>query len=222
MKTFQVTITGVQPLLMHADNIEWADEMDRWKLDKDNKRLSKAGDDRTPAHRWIGNLYRDEAGEIILPTENIMRALMEGGAMVLVPGGRSGKTFKAQSQSGVMPRSLGWPLLVNGKSIDPKPINALLREKDFAVHKSTVESLGFALFVKRAKIGQNKHVRVRPRFDSWSATGELVVTDEQITPDVLADILERAGSYKGLGDWRPSSPKAPGTYGIFSAGIREL
>jgi hypothetical protein len=221
MQTYQVTITGTQPLLMHADDIEWADAMERWKLDKDNKKFSKAGDDRTPAHRWLGCLYRNEAGEVIMPAENIMRCLMEGGAMVLVPGGKMGKSFKAQSQSGVMPRSIGWPLLVNGKPIDGKPLAALLQEKDFQAHREAVEKLGFSLFVKRAKIGQSKHVRVRPRFDSWQVTGELVVTDEQITESVLRDILEMAGTYKGLGDWRPSS-KTPGSYGMFTAEISAL
>jgi len=221
MQLYKVTITGVQPLLMHADDIEWADEMERWKLDKDNKKMSKAGDDRTPAHRWIGSLYRNDAGEVVLPTENLMRGLMEGGTMVLVPGGRSGKTFKAQSQSGIMPRALGWPLLVNGKPIPAKPIQDLLGEKDFAVHKETVEKLGFSLFVKRARIGASKHIRVRPRFEQWSAAGELSVIDEQITDSVLADILEMAGTYKGLGDWRPSS-KTPGTFGMFRADIERV
>lgn len=220
MQTYLVTITGTQPLLMHADDIEWADEMDRWKNDKDNKKVSKAGDDRTPAHRWMGSLYRNEAGEVIIPTENIMRALMEGGAMVPVPGGRMGKSFKAQSQSGIMPRSLGWPLFVNGKQPDGKTIAALLKEKDFTVHKETAEKLGFSLFVKRARIGASKHVRVRPRFDSWQAQGELSVTDEQINQPVLEDILEMAGKYKGLGDWRPSS-KTPGTFGMFTATVEK-
>lgn len=218
MQTYKVKIKGTQPLLMHADDIEWADEMDRWKNDKDNKKSSKAGDDRTPAFRWIGALYRNEAGEVIVPTENIMRALMEGGAMVPVPGGRMGKSFKAQSQSGIMPRTLGWQLTLGGKSIDGKLIESLLKEKDFAVHKATVEKLGFSLFVKRARIGASKHVRVRPRFDTWEAQGELSVTDEQITTSVLEDILEMAGKYKGLGDWRPSS-KTPGTFGMFESKV---
>jgi len=221
MKTYQVTITGVQPLLLHADDIEWADQMEIWKLDKDNKKSSKAGDDRTPAHRWIGCLYRNEAGEIVIPSENIMRALMEGGAMVTVPGGRMGKSFKAQSQSGILPRAIGWPLLVGGKQIDGKKIESLLHEKDFAAHKAAAEALGFSLFVKRARIGTSKHVRVRPRFDSWSAQGELSVSDEQITEDILNDILEMAGIYKGLGDWRPSS-KTPGTFGMFTAKVERV
>ena len=73
MRTYVVTITGTQPLLMHHDDIDWADTMEQWKLDKDNKKNSKAGDDRSPAFRWIGNLYRDENGAIILPTDNITR-----------------------------------------------------------------------------------------------------------------------------------------------------
>jgi hypothetical protein len=222
MKKYQVTITGTQPLLMHNDDIEWADAMARWRDDKDNKKSSKAGDDRSPAYRWIGALYRNDAGQIIVPTENVMRALMEGGAMVPVPGGKSGKTFKSQSQSGIMPNDIGWSLLINGRQIDAaKTIDALLRETNFEKHKEAVQQLGFSLFLKRAKIGSSKHVRVRPRFENWSTSGELIVTDEQITTDVLSDILEMAGKYKGLGDWRPSS-KTPGTFGMFTSMVEEI
>lgn len=221
MQTYKVTITGTQPLLMHADDIEWADQMERWRADKDNKKTSKAGDDRSPAFRWIGSLYRNEAGIVIMPTENIMRALMEGGAMVPVPGAKGNKTFKAQSQSGIMPRDIGWPVSAGSGPVKAGPvIEHLMTEKDFDVHKEAVKPLGFSLFLKRAKIGQSKHIRVRPRFENWSVTGELVVTDEQITAEVLADILEMAGKYKGLGDWRPSS-KTPGTFGTFTAAIEQ-
>lgn len=91
MRTYRVTITGTFPLLMHADNIEWADEMEAWKNDPASKKKSKAGDDRSPAHRWIGSVYHD--GKVVgIPNDNLMRALMEGGAMVPVPGGKNGKT----------------------------------------------------------------------------------------------------------------------------------
>ena len=41
---------------------------------------------------------------------------------------------------------------------------------------------GFMLYVKGAKIGQSKHVRVRPRFDRWSATGTInvIIQHDQI------------------------------------------
>ncbi len=223
MKTYQVEIQGKQPLLMHSDDIEWSDTMDKWRLDKDNKKVSRAGDDRTPAWRWLGCLYHNHE-HVVIPIANIMRNLMEAGAMVLVPGGRAGKTFKAQTQSGIMPgvkTASGWPLVVNGKPLPYAPFEELVGQKDFDKHKEAAIAHGFELFIKRAKIGASKHVRVRPKFDQWSTKGELVVTDEQITTSILEDILDCGGTYKGLGDWRPSS-KTPGFYGMFEATVKEL
>lgn len=220
-RNYRIEITSKQPMLMHADDIEWSDQMEGWKLDKDNLKGSKAGDDRSPAWRWIGNLYQD-GKQIIVPTDNIMKSLMGAGAMVLVPGGKNGKTFKSQTQSGIMPTSIGWPLLVNGKPIDYAPFKKLIGNKDFDVHKKAAQAAGFDLFVKRAKIGSSKHVRVRPRFETWSTVGEIVVVDEQITTKVLEDFFEAAGTYKGIGDWRPSAPKSPGSFGMFTATVKEI
>lgn len=76
MQDYIVTLTGKTPLLMHADSIEWADEMDRWKSNA-NKKGSRAGDDRSPAYRWLGCLYHDGTN-VGVPNDNLMRALMEG------------------------------------------------------------------------------------------------------------------------------------------------
>ncbi|SRR6266498_179873 len=220
MRNYRIEITGTQPLLMHHDDIEWADVMDSWRNDPKNKKSSKAGDDRTPAHRWIGSLYHDN-GKLVIPSENIMRAIMEGAAMVLVPGGKSGKTFKSQSQSGIVPASVGWPLIVGDKEIPSSKILELAVVSDFSIHKEMVLSLGFSLFLKRARIGTQKHIRVRPRFDIWAAAGELAVIDDQITTEVLTSILQCAGTYKGLCDWRPGS-KTPGSFGTFVANVQKL
>lgn len=220
MRDYKVTITGVMPLLVHRDSIEWADQMDRWKNDPDNKKICKAGDDRMPAYRWLGCLYHD-GDKLIIPAENIMRAIMEGGAQVLVPGGKSGKTFKSQSQSGIMPRDIGWPLTINSETIPYQPLDDLKDEPDFEVHQQTCKQYGFSLSVKRARVGTAKHIRVRPRFDRWAASGILTVTDPSITEQVLSSILSVAGTFKGIGDWRPSS-RTPGSYGTFTAKVQEV
>lgn len=220
VRKYRIELKGTQPLLMHPDDIAWSDAMDAWKVDKDNMKTSKAGDDRSPAWRWIGNLYQD-GQHIILPTENILKSVMGAGAMVRVPGGRAGKTFKSQTQSGIMATSVGWPLLINGKPIRYEPFKKLIGNKDFEVHQQAAHDAGFELFLKRAKIGANKHVRVRPRFDIWSATGDMIVTDEQITAPILADIFESAGIYKGVGDWRPGG-RTPGNYGMYTAIVKEI
>lgn len=220
MRNYRITLSGMTPLLMHADNIEWADKMDAWKNDGSNKKNSKAGDDRSPAWRWIGACYHD-GQRLCIPQDNIMRCLMEAGAMVPVPGGKSGKTFKSQTQSGMMSGEPFWPLLVNGREIAWKEIAKLMSEEDFASHNEVIEKLGFMLYLKRAKIGTSKHIRVRPRFDSWSTSGTLSVWDEQLTDRVLKDVLTFAGQYKGLGDWRPGG-KTPGPHGMFRAEIVKI
>ncbi len=220
MRTYRVTITGKTPLLMHSDNIEWSDKMEDWKSDPANKKGSKAGDDRSPAFRWLGSLYHD-GFTISIPGDNLMRCLMEGGAMVPVPGGKSGKTFKSQTQSGCVVGEPFWPLIVRGSTIPVDSILALASERDFDKHQDAASAAGFMLYVKRAKIGQSKHIRVRPRFDQWSAIGTLNVWDEQLTQDALARILEYAGEYKGLGDWRPGG-KTPGPHGRFEATIKAI
>lgn len=220
MRQVHVSITGTQPLLHHQDSIEWADQMAAWKDSKDNKKESKAGDDRSPAWRWLGALYHD-GKHIVMPAENIMRCLMEAGAMVPVPGGKSGKTFKSQTQSGIIPGATSWPLLIDDKPVPVAALLKLTKEKDFAKHQETAEAHGFALFLKRAKIGQSKHIRVRPRFERWAIGFDLNVTDEQLTTDILQDILDCAGSYKGLGDWRPGG-KTPGSFGMFEGRVEEL
>lgn len=217
MRSYTVTLTGKMPLLMHADNIEWADEMSAWKNDPANKKSSVAGDDRSPAYRWLGTLYHDGA-VIAIPNDNLMAAFMEGGAFVLVPGGRNGKSFKAQTQSGMLVEGSHWPLLVQGATIPVAPLLALRAEPSFVEHEVFVERQGFTLFKKRVTLGPRKHVRVRPRFESWSVSGVVHVWDAQITKEVLTAIVTHAGLYKGLGDWRPGSKK-PGPFGMFTAEV---
>lgn len=218
-RTYEVVLTGETPLLMHNDNLAWAEVMKKWGLDPANKKTSVAGDDRSPAWRWIGNLYTDK-GKVVIPADNMMTVLREGGKKC--PTGKGQQTFKSQTQSGIVVDQSSWPVIVGGAEVPYAPIKALIENPEFEEHEKVAESLGFALFVKRAKIGAAKHVRVRPRFDVWACGGTLTVFDDQITTDVLRNILTIAGAYCGLGDWRPSSPKAPGPYGKFTVELKEV
>lgn len=219
-RTYSVALTGETPLLMHNDNLQWAELMKRWAMDPANKKTSTAGDDRSPAWRWMGNPYI-EGGVIAIPSDNLMTVLREGGKRC--PTGKGQTTFKAQTQSGLVVDQSAWPLTVGGNVIPWGPIrDRLMDEEDFEKHTEEAEKNGFSLFVKRAKIGMAKHVRVRPRFDKWACAGTITVLDEQITSDVLQNILTFAGCYAGIGDWRPSSPKSPGSFGKFTAIVKEV
>src|SRR3954469_13972417 len=114
MRSFRVELTGKSPLLMHYDNIEWASILARWRTLPKNKDKSVPGDDRSPAFAWIGSLYTVGSPAVVaIPSDNIMRCAMEGAAMVPVPKGKNGVTFKRQSQSGMLPIEVAWPLKVN-------------------------------------------------------------------------------------------------------------
>lgn len=220
MNSYQVEITGTSPLLLHNDNIAFADILKKWREVPANKALSVPGDDRSPAFSWLACLYKDEANvNVVMPADNLMRCLMEGGASV--PTGKGQKTFKAQTQSGLLMREAAWPLMIDGRALSCAPFDALTTELDFSVHEQVAKDHGFVLFVKRAKIGSSKHVRVRPKFYRWGCRGVIDVQDQQLTLPVLQTILTFSGQYKGLGDWRPSG-RTPGPFGMFSATVKKV
>jgi len=55
-----------------------------------------------------------------------------------------------------------------------------------------------AVVVSKARI-----IRCRPRFDEWSLEFHIQIFDDRIEPLVVKQILENAGKYHGIGDFRP-------------------
>lgn len=215
MKRFRFTLTGFMPLLMHADNIEGSDELAAWRKQPANKGVSVPGDDRSPPWTWQTYCYHD--GEnIVMPSENIMVALRQAGAQLIL---KKQKTFKEITQSGLLISSEACEFRNNGKPIKWADVLAM-RDKTFAEQASASKKLGFDLFVKRARVGTSKHVRVRPKFSAWVVTGEILVLKQEITADVLQQLFELAGK-AGLCDWRPSG-KTPGPYGQSDAVVTAI
>lgn len=213
---YTFTLTGKSPLLVHADDVERSGDLEVWRKDHKNKGISKSGDDRSPAWTWQTYCYSD--GErLTVPSDNLSTCLREAGAMILMQGK---KTFKQASQSGLLFGEEHLPLIVNGNEIKSSDIDDM-RDDTFDEQRIKCRGLGFELFVKRAKIGQAKHVRVRPRFNNWSLTGTVEVMAKEITSEVLQEMFSIAGRYKGLCDWRPSSKQSPGRFGMFEAVVKK-
>lgn len=221
MEQYKITLEGMTPLLMHNDNLSYNETIKVWQKDPENKALSIAGDDRSPAWTWIGYLYHDTRN-VGISSDNIMTMLREGGAKVMV--GRGKETYKKQTQSGVMLDQQQFDISINGALVPLADIKPLIGAANFTEHLETAERLGFELLVKRAKIGAGKHVRVRPMFRKWTATGTLTVLDSELTgltESVLTTVLNQAGALCGLCDWRPSSPKS-GTFGKFMPTVKRI
>jgi hypothetical protein len=176
--------------------------------------ISKAGDDRTPAWLWQGYLYKDE-NNVAMPYENIMTCIRQASAQMILKGN---KTYKEISQSGLSPLGEFAQFFCDGKQIDVVKVDKL-RDLPFEEQMDGARKLGFQLWLKRARIGQAKHIRVRPRFNKWSVKGELsILRDDILTKDVLNQIFDIAGR-TGLGDWRPGC-KTPGSYGMFKSTLK--
>lgn len=216
MQQYNVTLTGLTPLLMHADNISWSEKIKAWRDDPANKTHSVKGDDRSPAWSWLGYAYHN--GKVMgLPGDNIMTMLREGGSRVST--GKGTETFKKQTQAGIMVDGEQFDLYVGEQTVQIAQFNSLIGNHEFVQHIEAVEKAGFELLVKRAKVGSSKHVRVRPMFRTWEARGSITVLDAEtsgLTKDALTLILKQAGALVGVGDWRPSSPKSSGTFGKFA------
>jgi len=224
MVRYAIELTGLTPLIMHRDNLSFSEKIKAWQKDPANKELSQAGDDRSPAWTWIGYAYADDK-YITMSADNLATCIREGGARVPT-GNKSGdKTYKKLSQSGIVLDTPEYEFTVGGKRVPLGPIRDLIGNTDFFQHMEVAEQLGFELFVKRAKVQANKHVRVRPLFRDWKITGTITILDEDmfgLKQDVVQMILDQAGTFRGLGDWRPGSPKSPGFYGKFSASLKKI
>jgi len=213
-KEFKFDLIGTTPLLMHADDVLAADDLDAWRKNPANKNLSKPGDDRSPAWTWQSYLYSD--GEFVtVPAENLMVNLRYAGTQIIM---KRQKTFKEVSQSGMLVGEEYLDFRCGEKRLPMAKIHAM-RDKPFADQCAAVEKLGFKLFVKRARVGTSKHIRVRARFDAWSLHGTIRVFAPEITEAVLRQMFE-IGGRGGLCDWRPNC-KTPGPFGMYEASVKK-
>lgn len=219
LRRYRLLITGATPLLMHQDNLDWSDFLTKWLSDPINKKSSVPGDDRSPGWKWLGALYHD-GRRAVVPSTMLMASLRAAGSTMTIPG-KGKKTYKAQTQSGMRIEEPEVPVLIEGREVPVSSLLKLRSEMDFEVHREAVEKLGFSLDTRRASVGRSKHVRVRPRFDTWSLDTSILVWDDQLTQEVLHRLWTVAGAHKGIGDWRPSSGKS-GAYGTFSVELEEI
>jgi len=211
-------LKGLTALLPHNDDVTASDRLEAWRKAPENKGISRAGDDRSPSWTWHEYLY-DDGENVSIPSQNLMTCLRSAGSQMIL---KKQKTFKEISQAGmgVFAEYLDFRV---GDSKASIPIASVreLRDLTFEEQADAVRDLGFRLFVKRARIGTSKHVRVRARFDNWHASGEIIVraSAQELTFERVSKLFELAGQV-GLCDWRPGC-KTPGPFGMFKSTVKQ-
>ncbi len=58
-------------------------------------------------------------------------------------------------------------------------------------------------------------LRYRPEFRSWRCNLRSVFDARQVSAEQIVNLFTQAGFSSGIGEWRRSAPKRPGTYGSF-------
>ena len=118
--------------------------------------------------------YRGKDGMLYQPSEHIYQAMVQASTDFKFEGR---KTYKEVVKAGIV--------------VEP----------EFIPHnKNTWDEID----ARRVNVQRSAVVRWRPRLNEWELEFDIqIIDDENITPSILKDILDRAGQLKGIGDYRP-------------------
>ena len=183
MKTMKIKITGIRPIILHNGLL--ADPTNPIVLQQKAitaKKAKKTDADNLELARleWFGGLYLSESGRICIPCDNIERCIQQGGQKQ-----RIGKDV----QAGVFVQE---PEI----EIDHPDIAGKKPEKLYGDPRFTIR--------KGVKIQTSRIIRIRPMIPTgWKLTFTLEFDDTLINARNLEQAILDAGTYVGLGDWRP-------------------
>lgn len=120
------------------------------------------------------SLYRTKDGKIYQPAEHFVGAMIKAGVQFKLDGK---KTYKDVVKGGVF--------------VEPLQI----------IHESQEYDKDWRVTVIPSTRG--RVMKGRARMDNWQLKFDVVCIDDRATPKDIKEILEYAGAYIGVGDYRP-------------------
>jgi hypothetical protein len=173
MKQFSVEIEGVTPYMQHR--------MDDQKLEdwEKNRKLIIERDDisKTDALRAEFHSYSDNEG-FYLPTEQIIGALINAGALVKSKVGNGKKSMKN---------------IVAG-------MFSIIEQKIRLSSNYEIDKRSVVCRAVKARV-----IVIRPKWNEWKAEFTLLVDNDTITKETVQQIIIYAGQYIGIGSFRPTN-----------------
>lgn len=182
MRTLQVKLTGIVPLLMHSSklvdkNTPIVREMGKITA-KGSKKQTDADRDRLAELEFLGGLWLDETKKKpAIPTLALEACFKEGARAA-----RRGK----DAERAMFVDGECVPLKYNG----PGNLEKLWENRE--QYAFTVPAV-----VNKARV-----MRTRPIFREWSATFECSYDETEMNESSVKEAWIEAGR-RGLGDWRP-------------------
>lgn len=184
MKSIEITIQGITPLLMHS----FTDEAQQAATS--GSRVSSAATDRgTAKEQAESHLYKSADGEtIIIPQPNIFSCIVAAGKFF-----KNGKSKITTQKTSLIPAAvffneLEYPLQHDGWSVDTRAVR--------------IPSTG------------GRIQRHRPIFETWGFTFEVDLDTAEIGEKLLREIVDAAGKKIGLGDFRPECKGPFGRFNV--------
>lgn len=190
IRTATIKITGIAPLLMN--NPQTVDPFNRYAKAKKaitNKRTAKTEDDLIE----LGNLdaeskiYFDESMGVYVPATWLTEAIICNGFSVA-------KIGRAKMRGGLFPTEPKIPLKYRGQN-KVKTITDVVMNPEFR-HRMLLPQ------------GQVRVPKDAPIFHDWSFSTAVEFDDTVIDAPTLKRITERASTYGGFGDFRPTFGRA--------------
>lgn len=174
----KVRIEGIAPLIMHNGLLadpEYHFTKEKKKITAKRKKV-EADHEEISRLEFLGSLYTDSTGKIIVPARVLLGAIIKG-----AKGLKEGPAAKA----GVFVDA-DVPLIYEGPT-DPEE---LYEDKKFVLRVPV-------------KQGTASVIRVRPIFQKWAVEFDLTIMDDVTNKQTVRQMLDHAGRMNGLGDWRP-------------------
>lgn len=120
-------------------------------------------------------LYLDENKKMCVPFMHVLSAMRKA-ATNLKKGGAGKKTLK--------------DFVFSGLQISPELI--IIKPQEYVVD------------IQMVRVGTARVPRARPLFKTWSIDFKITIVDEQTwDAGTVRQVLEEAGKYQGIGDFRP-------------------
>lgn len=172
------TIKGIAGLLLHNARLSDPIGEHAKALRKVTSKRKKTDDDHEEIARieYLGSFYPSATDDIILPGGNIERMILDAGKTL-----KLGTTVKKA-------------LIVPGESSieykGPRDPEKLWATGRFSLRSSV-------------KVGTSRTMRTRPFFPEWQLTFTVVFDETVLDPAQVDDMVEIAGKFVGLADWRP-------------------
>ena len=130
-------------------------------------------------------LYLDEDRKTQLPSVYLKNSITEAGKQFRIPG--KGKSTYSK---------------IVASTVDIEPFYIKLDAKNFEVFRISAVN----------PMTKGRMMTERPKYSKWKASFQIVLNDPAVPISVINEILEHAGKYVGVGDWRPEKK---GMFGKF-------